>query len=202
LEINMGVGTMTLQELKAKGYAPQWMEDSGYKTLQGGYLLPNETPLKMYSRVAKAAAATQSDPKKWSDKFFNVMWNNWLCPASPILSNLGTDRGLPISCNSIHVGDSVDSIFMKSHELAMLSKNGAGVGIYLGDVRGRGAVINGNGNAEGIVPWAKCFDSTVVSVSQGSTRRGAAAVYLPIDHAILKSLFKSANQLETQTGAV
>jgi ribonucleoside-diphosphate reductase alpha chain len=173
---------MSLEELKHKGQAPAWMSDSGYKTLQGGYLLPNETPLKMYSRVAKAAGSYYADSDYWSDKFFAVLWNNWLCPASPVLSNLGTDRGLPISCNSIHVGDSVDSIFRKSHELAVLSKHGAGVGIYLGDVRGRGTNIRGNGKSEGIIPWAKVYDSTIISVSQGSTRRGAAAVYLPIDH--------------------
>lgn len=171
-----------LDELKERGEAPQWMDETGFKTLQGGYLLPDETPRMMYLRVANAAGNYYKDNKKWSDKFFDVMWNNWLCPASPILSNMGTDRGLPISCNSIHVGDSVDSIFGKSHELAMLSKNGAGVGIYLGDVRGRGAVIRGNGKSEGIIPWAKVYDTTTVSVSQGSTRRGASAVYLPMEH--------------------
>lgn len=173
---------MTLQELKEAKLAPEWMQESGLKTLEGGYLLPDETPHAMYKRVAKAAGSYYADSKKWNDKFFEAMWNNWLCGASPILSNMGTDRGLPISCNSIHVGDSVDSIFSKSHELAMLSKNGAGVGIYLGDVRGRGATIKGNGKSEGVIPWAKVYDSAVVSVSQGSTRRGAAAVYLPIDH--------------------
>jgi len=76
----------------------------------------------------------------------------------------------------------VDSIFSKSHELAMLSKNGAGVGIYLGGVRGRNATIKGNGRSEGIIPWAKVYDSTIVSVSQGNTRRGAGAVYTGIRH--------------------
>lgn len=173
---------MNLQELKDKNQAPQWLTEEGFKTLSNGYLLPNETPLDMYLRVARAAGSYYEDKQTWTHKFFNAMWNNWLCPASPILSNLGTDRGLPISCNSIHVGDSVDSIFGKSHELAMLSKNGAGVGIYLGDVRGRGASIRGNGKSEGIIPWAKVYDTTTVSVSQGSTRRGASAVYLPVRH--------------------
>jgi ribonucleoside-diphosphate reductase alpha chain len=136
----------------------------------------------MYVRVAKAAAKYSTDPSHWEAKYFEAMWKNWLCPASPVLSNLGTTRGLPISCNSIHVGDSVDSIFNKSHELAILSKNGAGVGIYLGDIRGRGYGIRGNGKSEGVIPWAKVYDSTTVSVSQGSTRRGASAVYLPIEH--------------------
>lgn len=170
-----------LQQLKASGEAPEWMEEAGYKTLCGGYMLPDETPKKMYERVAKAAASYYSDPK-WEKKFFTVMWNNWLCPASPVLSNMGTARGLPISCNSIHIGDSIDSIFQKNHELATLSKNGAGVGIYLGDVRGRGADIKGNGKSEGIVPWCKTYDTTTNSVNQGSTRRGASAVFLPIEH--------------------
>lgn len=177
---------MNLSELKAAGEAPDWMGEEGLKTLQGGYMLPNETPKDMYWRVANAAADYQDTFEKrkvYGQKFFDAMWRNWLCPASPVLSNMGTDRGLPISCNSIHVGDSVDSIFGKSHELAMLSKNGAGVGIYLGDVRGRNALIKGNGRSEGIIPWAKVYDSTIISVSQGNTRRGAGAVYTGVRHA-------------------
>jgi ribonucleoside-diphosphate reductase alpha chain len=187
----------TLQDLKDKGEAPAWMGDEGYKTLQGGYLLENETPLQMYTRVANAAASYYKD-KKWATKFFNAMWNNWLCPASPILSNMGADRGLPISCNSIHVGDSVDSIFQKNHEFAMLSKNSAGVGIYLGDVRGRGTGIRGNGKSEGLIPWAKVYDSTIVSVSQGNFRRGAAAVYTDIRHTDIEEFI----QMRRPTGDV
>jgi ribonucleoside-diphosphate reductase alpha chain len=171
-----------LQDLKNQGLAPEWMDQTGYDTLLGGYLLPNESPRDMYTRVAHSAASYYSDSNYWNTKFFDAMWKNWLCIASPIASNMGTTRGLPISCNSIHVGDSVDNIFMKAHELAMLSKHGAGVGVYLGDVRGRGASIRGNGRSEGIIPWSRVMDSTVISVSQGSTRRGAAAVYLPIEH--------------------
>lgn len=172
----------TLEELKAVGEAPEWMEVFGFKTLENGYLLKDETPKQMYRRLAKAAGSYYTDSKLWEEKFFNAMWKNWLCPASPICSNLGTTRGLPISCNSIHVADNLDSIFMKNHELAILSKNGAGVGIYFGDIRGRGLPIKGNGVSEGIVPWAKVFDTVTTSVSQGSTRRGASAIYLPIDH--------------------
>lgn len=171
-----------LVKLQAENEAPEWMNNEGYLTLSRGYLLPNETPRKMYSRVAKAAASYYADSKVWQKKFFDAMWKNWLCPASPILSNMGTERGLPISCNTIHINDSIDSIFTKNHELAMLSKKGAGVGIYLGDIRCRGKAIAGNGASEGVIPWAKVYDVTTVSVNQGSTRRGASAVYLPIDH--------------------
>lgn len=173
----------TLQELQASGDAPSFLNDEGYKTLSAGYLLLDETPKRMYSRLAKAAASYYpKESGKLEKRFFKILWNNWLCCASPILSNLGSERGLPISCNTISVADSVDSIFTKSHELATLSKNGAGVGVYFGDIRGRGASINGNGFSEGIIPWAKVMDQTTLSVSQGSSRRGASAIYLPIDH--------------------
>lgn len=171
-----------LDNLKKQDEAPEWMNEEGYRTLSSGYLLQNETPKEMYKRVAKAAASYYKHHKEYEIKFFNILWKNWLCPASPVLSNLGTNRGLPISCNSIHVDDSLSSIFMKNYELATLSKNGAGVGIYFGDIRGRGAPIKGNGFSEGVIPWAKVFDVTTVSVNQGSTRRGASAIYLPIEH--------------------
>lgn len=170
-----------LQKLKNESKAPNWLTDEGFAVLSNGYMLHNETPIDMYTRVAKSASLQLKRPDLFQD-FFDIIWNNWLCLATPIAANLGTDRGLPISCNSIHVGDSIDSIFKKSYELAILSKNGAGVGIYLGDVRGRGASIQNNGISEGIVPWAKVYDTTCASVSQGSTRRGAAAAYLDINH--------------------
>lgn len=171
-----------LDALKANGEAAPWMTIEGLKTLSNGYLLPNETPRGMYRRVSQAAASYYATPEVWAEKFFVALWNNWLCLSSPVAANLGTTRGLPISCNSVHIGDSVLSIFEKNLELAMLSKNGAGVGLYLGDVRARGASIKGNGKSEGIIPWSKLYDQTIQSVSQGSTRRGAAAVYLPIEH--------------------
>lgn len=188
-----------LDDLKAAGEAPQWMNEEGLKTLQGGYLQEGETPLKMYQRVARAAGSYYgASAPKWESKFFDVMWRNWLGVASPILSNMGTSRGFPISCNSISPADSIESIFDKVSELAILSKNGAGVGIYLGDVRGRGAPIKGNGKSEGIIPWAKIFDATTHSVSQGSTRRGASAIYLPIEHLDIEEFL----QIRRHTGDV
>jgi ribonucleoside-diphosphate reductase alpha chain len=184
-----------LNKLKESGQAPNFLTVEGYKTLLGGYLLPNETPLGMYKRVAKAAASYYSH-ENLENKFFDILWKNWLCPASPVLSNLGTNRGLPISCNSIHVGDNIGSIFKKQHELAMLSKNGAGVGVYVGDIRGRGSLIKGNGRSEGVIPWLKCYDSTTVAVSQGATRRGASAAYLPVNHSDVEEFIN----IRRQTG--
>jgi len=163
-----------------KGWC-EWLTESGRKTLEGGYLLPDETQKEMFCRVANSVAKYLNKPKM-AETFYSLMERNILCLASPVASNSGTDRGLPVSCNSIHLGDSVDNIFQKNHELAMLSKNGAGVGIYMGDVRGRGKNISGNGVSEGLIPWIKVFDTTTSSVSQGGVRRGASAVYLPVDH--------------------
>jgi ribonucleoside-diphosphate reductase alpha chain len=188
--------TDKLEELKINGEAPEWMKDEGYTTLCGGYLLPNETPKGMYRRVAKAAASYYSPEAKYEEKFFHILWNNWLCLASPIAANLGSDRALPVSCNSLHLQDSIDSIFMKNHELAILSKNGAGVGIFFGDLRSRGKDIKGNGKAEGVVPWAKVMDSSIVAVSQGSQRKGAAAIYLPVEHGDIEEFLN----IRRQTG--
>lgn len=173
---------MELEQLKEKKLAPSWLTESGLATLRGGYFQSeDETPRDMWQRIS-ASAAAKLKKSKLESIFFDLFWNNWLCGATPVLSNMGTARGLPISCNSIHVADSVNSIFLKQHELAMLSKNGAGVGVYLGDVRGRGQKISGNGESHGVIPWLKCFDSTTMAVNQGSTRRGASACYLPVDH--------------------
>lgn len=189
---------MNLEELKAAGLAPEWMDQPGYDTISKGYLLPDETPKEMYERVSFAAAVHSKNPIHWAKKYFDIMWSNWLCPASPVLSNMGTDRGLPISCNSIHIGDSVDSIYIKLHEFAMLSKNGAGVGIYMGDVRGSNAKVSGNGVSTGVIPWIKNYDSATVSVKQGSTRGAASAVYLPIDHSDIEEFL----DIRRQTGDV
>src|ERR1700743_3276555 len=112
-----------LAKLKVVGEAPEFLTEEGYQTLCKGYLLDNETPKDMWRRVSAAAAKKLGKPELES-RFFELFWKNWLCGATPILSNFGTDRGLSISCNTLHIPDSVDGIFKKQHELAMLSKNG------------------------------------------------------------------------------
>ena len=145
LEVLMSKVTK-LQELKNSGEAPEWMTEEGYATISKGYLLEGETPRSMYRRVARAASASINN-KKLEDRFFDVMYNkNWLCPASPVLSNLGTNRGLPISCFGIDTPDSVDGIYKSLHEMAMLTKHGGGVGISLDRIRGRGELIRGGSN--------------------------------------------------------
>lgn len=173
--------TTDLNKLKREGEAAHWLTEESYDTLRQGYLIEDETPKAMYERLAHAAATKLNRPDLYP-RFFDLMWKNWLCPASPVCSNFGTTRGLPISCYSTHIDDSLDDIFMSMHETAMLSKNGGGLGHYWGDVRGRGVTIKGNGVSEGIVPWLKVEDTVISSVSQGGVRRGASASYLPVYH--------------------
>lgn len=180
---------MKLEELKASGEAPEWLEEKGFKTLSGGYMLEGETPRKMWERVSKASAKALKKPKL-AEKFFDLFWKGWLGGATPVLSNSGTNRGLNISCFSEHVGDSMDSIMMKARELALLSKHGGGVGIYMGDIRAAGSPISTGGTTEGTIPFAKIYDSTVAASNQGGVRRGAAAIYLPADHGDIKSFLR------------
>lgn len=171
----------SLAELKASQEAPDFLTDEGFQTLTGGYLIGDETPRAMYGRLAGAAAKELHRPDL-QDRFFNALWKGWLCPATPVASNFGSARALPISCYSLSVPDSVDGIFKSVHELAMMSKNGGGVGVCGSNVRERGAKIRGGYVSEGVIPWIKCFDTTTVAVSQGSVRRGATAFYLDIEH--------------------
>ena len=170
--------------------APEWLSEEGMHTLSAGYLLPGETPRAMFERVAKAAATINEDPGL-RDDLFTCLWNGWLGLASPVAANFGTSRALPISCYSVHLSDSVSSIYSHLKEVAQLSKNGGGVGIYMGDVRPAGAPISGGGKSTGIVPWAQQYDLAARVVSQGGVRRGSFAVYLPIDHPDVPELLRA-----------
>ena len=102
--------------------------------------------------------------------------------ASPVLSNTGTDRGLPISCFGIDVADSIHDIGAKNLEMMLLAKHGGGVGIGISQIRPAGAKITGNGTSDGVVPFCKIYDSTILATNQGSVRRGAASVNINIEH--------------------
>ena len=161
---------------------PEYMDEVALSTISKGYLMPGETPKKAYRRVAHAVAMRLNRPDLES-KFFKYIWNGWIGLASPVLSNTGTDRGLPISCFGIDTPDSVRGIGLTNAELMRLTSYGGGVGISLSRIRGRGESITGNGRSEGVVPWAKIYDSTIIATNQGSVRRGAASVNLDINHA-------------------
>ena len=170
--------------------SPRWLSEEGMHTLSAGYLLPEETPRKMFQRVAKAAAVINED-ETLLDDLFTCLWNGWLGLASPVAANFGTNRALPISCYSVHLSDSISSIYSHLKEVAQLSKNGGGVGVYMGDVRPAGAPISGGGKSTGIVPWAQQYDLAARVVSQGGVRRGSFAIYLPIDHPDVPELLRA-----------
>jgi ribonucleoside-diphosphate reductase alpha chain len=161
---------------------PEWGDTDVYKkTISGGYLLPGESPRDAYNRVATTVARRLYKPEL-ADKFFDYIWNGWLCLASPVLSNTGTDRGLPISCFGIDVADSIQDIGQKNLEMMLLAKHGGGVGIGINQIRPAGAKITGNGTSDGVVPFCKIYDSTILATNQGAVRRGAASVNINIEH--------------------
>ena len=162
---------------------PEWASSEVYKkTIQGGYLYNGETPREAYRRVAKTVAQRLQKPEM-EETFFDYIWKGWLCLASPVLSNTGTERGLPISCFGIDVADSILDIGNKNLEMMLLAKHGGGVGIGINQIRPAGAKITGNGTSDGTVPFCKIYDSSILATNQGAVRRGAASVNLNIDHA-------------------
>ena len=161
---------------------PTWANTEIYvKTISKGYLLSGEKPKDAYWRVA-TAVARRLDKPQMASKFFDYIWKGWLNLASPVLSNTGTDRGLPISCFGIDVGDSIQEIGSKNLELMLLAKHGGGVGVGINMIRPAGTKITQNGTSDGVVPFAKIYDSTILATNQGAVRRGAASVNLNIEH--------------------
>ena len=161
---------------------PSWGDTEVYKkTIGGGYLLEGESPRDAYMRVSNAVARRLYKPEL-AEKFFEYIWQGWLCLASPVLSNTGTDRGLPISCFGIDVADSIQDIGQKNLEMMLLAKHGGGVGVGVNMIRPAGARITGNGTSDGVVPFCKIYDSTILATNQGSVRRGAASVNINIEH--------------------
>jgi ribonucleoside-diphosphate reductase alpha chain len=161
---------------------PSWGNNEIYiKTISKTYLQAGEKPKDAYWRVA-TAVAKRLDKPQLATKFFDYIWKGWLCLATPVLANTGTDRGLPISCFGIDVGDSIYEIGSKNLELMLLAKHGGGVGIGINMIRPAGTKITGNGTSDGVVPFCKIYDSTILATNQGSVRRGAASVNIKIEH--------------------
>jgi ribonucleoside-diphosphate reductase alpha chain len=161
---------------------PEWGHTDVYlQTISKGYCLPGETPRDAYWRVCTTVANRLKKPDL-ADKFFKYIWRGWLNLASPVLSNTGTERGLPISCFGIDVADSINDIGQKNLELMLLAKHGGGVGVCHNQIRPAGAEITDNGTSDGVVPFIKINDSTILATNQGAVRRGAASSNLNIEH--------------------
>ncbi len=154
------------------------LTDFGKATLKDRYLLPGESYQDMFARVATAYA----DDQEHAQRLYDYMSKLWFMPATPVLSNGGAKRGLPISCFLNSVGDSLDDIVDTWNENVWLASNGGGIGTYWGRVRSIGEKVGDKGETAGIIPFVRVMDSLTLAISQGSLRRGSAAVYLDIHH--------------------
>ncbi len=150
----------------------------GIDTLQDRYLLPGESVQDLFARVAAAYA----DDADHAQRIYDYISKLWFMPATPVLSNGGTGRGLPISCYLNSVADSLDGIVETWNENVWLASRGGGIGTYWGRVRGIGENVGQNGKTSGIIPFVRVMDSLTLAISQGSLRRGSAAVYLDVSH--------------------
>ena len=154
------------------------LTDFGKAVLQDRYLIPGEKFQDMFARVSDY----YGDDIAHSQRLYNYMSNLWFMPATPILSNGGTDRGLPISCFLNETADSLEGIVDLWSENVWLASRGGGIGSYWGNLRSIGETVRGNGKTSGVIPFLRVQDSLTLAISQGSLRRGSSAVYLPISH--------------------
>lgn len=169
------------KRLQEEGLLPSWYTTAGFQLFRDKYQWA-ATPRAQYETIAATLAAHTDDAPAWRDRFFELLWNGWLSPSTPVLANTGTTRGLPVSCSGGYVGDSIDSFYTVRRETALLTKHGFGTSADLSDVRPRGATISAGGKASGVVPVVRGFVQDSRDVSQGGVRRGSWAAYLPVDH--------------------
>ncbi|MEO0062777.1 MAG: hypothetical protein RLZZ08_1337, partial [Pseudomonadota bacterium] len=154
------------------------LTDFGKDTLTDRYLLPGESYQDLFARVADAYA----DDQDHAQRLYDYISKLWFMPATPVLSNGGTNRGLPISCYLNSVSDSLEGIVNTWNENVWLASRGGGIGTYWGNVRGIGEPVGLNGKTSGIIPFVRVMDSLTLAISQGSLRRGSAACYLDVSH--------------------
>ena len=175
---NSKVKERKVNSVKQDRSRDELLTDFGKKTLVDRYLLPEENYQGMFARVSEAYA----DDNAHAQRLYDYMSKLWFMPATPVLSNGGAERGLPISCFLNAVDDSLDSIVGAWTENVWLASNGGGIGTYWGNVRSIGERIGRAGKTSGIIPFIRVMDSLTLAISQGSLRRGSAAVYLDIHH--------------------
>ena len=168
-----------LNKLSEKSF--DWLNENSRKFLAAGYLGEGITAEQRIADIAERAEQLLEMPG-FADKFYHYMSEGFYSLASPVWSNFGKERGLPISCFGSHIDDDIGNILYSQSEVGMMSKLGGGTSGYFGKIRHRGAAIKNNGEASGAVHIMRLFESMVDVVSQGSVRRGRFSPYLPIDH--------------------
>lgn len=167
----------------------KWLTENSRKFLESGYLTGDTTPEERIREIAENAERILKKPG-FADKFYNYMAEGYFSLASPVWSNFGKKRGLPISCFGSHVADDMGDILYSQSEVGMMSKLGGGTSGYFGKLRPRGAEVKNNGSSSGSVHIMQLFEKMVDVVSQGSVRRGRFSPYLPIDHPDIKEFLE------------
>ena len=170
------------KKMQEEDKLPQHWSTASWQMFKEKYLYKADHPREQYQRIATTLAMHTPNPEEWKEKFFDVMWKGWLSPSTPILSNTGTSRGLPVSCAGTYFPDSIDGIYKSKHEIAILTKQGFGTSGYFGDIRPRGTPISTGGKSSGVMPVIEGIVKDMEYVAQGTTRRGSCATYLPISH--------------------
>ena len=164
---------------------PDFYITPGYQMFMLKYIEPGQSIADRYRTIARRAGELATElygNNDWEARFYEAIWKGWLSPSTPVLANLGTERGMAVSCTGNYIDDSIYGFYDSRLESAVLTKQGFGTSSYLGDIRPRGSKFSDNGKANGIVPVAKGFVQDMDDTSQGSTRRGAWAGYLEADH--------------------
>lgn len=169
-----------------------WLNEESQQILNRGYLLNGETTKTAIERVAMAAAKRLYKPEL-CEAFIEMIEKGWMSLSSPIWANMGTERGLPISCFNVYVPDHIEGITHKLGEVIMQTKIGGGTSGYFGELRERGSAVTDNGKSSGAVSFMKLFDTAMDTISQGGVRRGAFAAYLDIDHPDIKEFLEIKN---------
>lgn len=173
------------KELQERGWLPEWYNSGAWQIFKSKYAVEGEQAvLGRFQTISNTLVKhlPKNMREEYRGKFFNLLWKGWLSPASPVLANTGTTRGLPVSCSGGVVGDSVDDFYTQLHEQAILSKHGFGCSADFNRVRARGSSISVGGKASGAMDVISTFADMASKISQGSSRRGATASYVGIDH--------------------
>lgn len=180
------------KKMQADGTLPEWYSTGGWQMFKQKYLYEAETFKEQIERIASTAAKhafrLYGAEYDWYKEFYDLFWKGHLSASTPVLANMGTTRGFPVSCSGGYIEDSIDGFYTARHEAAMLTKKGFGTSGYLGDIRCRGTAISSGGKASGILPVMKGFVQDMRDVAQGTARRGAWAGYLEPYHGDFKEV--------------
>lgn len=174
------------KQLQSEGLVPEWYTTGGYQLFKEKYLYDTERSVRgQFERIASTAARHLANTKYAGEaevRFFELLWKGWLSPSTPVLANMGTNRGMPVACSGTIIEDSVDGFYKNLHEVAMLTKNGFGTASDLSHIRPRGSSVSVGGKASGVMPVIIDHVNAMKHIAQGTARRGSWACYLDIEH--------------------